>query len=102
MESRKSLLTGASPSFLSQTSPGLTTQYRRSLVIRLSASSISSFGLMASTTCASAVSCGGLISTQLQTPTRGTFNFTGYSTSNFTTNGQPIAGTGIDFADFLL
>jgi trimeric autotransporter adhesin len=33
---------------------------------------------------------------------RGTFNFTGYTTSNFTPSGQPIAGTGIDFADFLL
>ena len=33
---------------------------------------------------------------------RGTFNFTGYSTSNFTPNGQPIPDTGIDFADFLL
>lgn len=32
---------------------------------------------------------------------RGTFSFTGYSTSNFD-NGFPVAGTGYDFADFLL
>ena len=32
---------------------------------------------------------------------RGTFSFTGYSTSNFS-NGYPVAGTGYDFADFLL
>jgi hypothetical protein len=32
---------------------------------------------------------------------RGTFSFTGYSTSNFS-NGFPMAGTGYDFADFLL
>jgi hypothetical protein len=32
---------------------------------------------------------------------RGTFSFTGYSTSNFS-NGFPVAGTGYDFADFLL
>jgi hypothetical protein len=32
---------------------------------------------------------------------RGTFSFTGYSTSNFN-NGFPVAGTGYDFADFLL
>lgn len=32
---------------------------------------------------------------------RGTFSFTGYSTSNFG-NGFPVAGTGYDFADFLL
>ena len=32
---------------------------------------------------------------------RGTFSFTGYSTSNFN-NGYPVAGTGYDFADFLL
>ena len=31
----------------------------------------------------------------------GTFSFTGYSTSNFS-NGYPVAGTGYDFADFLL
>jgi hypothetical protein len=32
---------------------------------------------------------------------RGTFSFTGYGTSNFS-NGYPVAGTGYDFADFLL
>jgi hypothetical protein len=32
---------------------------------------------------------------------RGTFSFTGYNTSNFS-NGYPVAGTGYDFADFLL
>ena len=32
---------------------------------------------------------------------RGTFSFTGYSTSNFS-NGFPVTGTGYDFADFLL
>ncbi len=32
---------------------------------------------------------------------RGTFSFTGYSTSEFS-NGFPVAGTGYDFADFLL
>ncbi len=32
---------------------------------------------------------------------RGTFSFTGYGTSNFS-NGFPVAGTGYDFADFLL
>ncbi len=31
----------------------------------------------------------------------GTFSFTGYGTSNFS-NGYPVAGTGYDFADFLL
>jgi trimeric autotransporter adhesin len=33
---------------------------------------------------------------------RGTFTFTGYNTSDFTAGGQPVAGTGFDFADFLL
>ena len=33
---------------------------------------------------------------------RGTFAFSGLSTSNFDTTGQPIKGTGWDFADFLL
>jgi carboxypeptidase family protein len=33
---------------------------------------------------------------------RGTFNFTGYSTSDFTSAGRPVVGTGLDFADFLL
>ncbi len=32
----------------------------------------------------------------------GSFSFTGYSTSDFTTAGTPVAGTGYDFADFLL
>lgn len=32
----------------------------------------------------------------------GAFSFTGYGTSNFTAQGSPIAGTGYDFADFLL
>lgn len=33
---------------------------------------------------------------------RGTFNFTGQATSELDTRGLPIAGTGFDFADFLL
>jgi hypothetical protein len=33
---------------------------------------------------------------------RGTFTFSGLSTSNFDANGQPIKGTGWDLADFLL
>ena len=33
---------------------------------------------------------------------RGTFNFTGLATSQLNANGQPVAGTGLDFADFLL
>ncbi|HEV2175740.1 MAG TPA: TonB-dependent receptor [Terriglobia bacterium] len=33
---------------------------------------------------------------------RGTFTFSGFTTSNFTAAGQPVAGTGFDFADFLL
>ncbi len=33
---------------------------------------------------------------------RGTFTFTGYTTSDFTATGQPVDGTGFDFADFLL
>jgi trimeric autotransporter adhesin len=32
----------------------------------------------------------------------GTFDFTGYGTSNFTAAGTPVSGTGLDFADFLL
>ncbi|MGH9451828.1 MAG: carboxypeptidase regulatory-like domain-containing protein, partial [Terriglobia bacterium] len=32
----------------------------------------------------------------------GSFSFTGYSTSGFSAQGAPIAGTGYDFADFLL
>jgi len=33
---------------------------------------------------------------------RGTFSFTGLATSGFDASGQPLAGTGYDFADFLL
>src|SRR5581483_2372917 len=33
---------------------------------------------------------------------RGTFTFTGLATSGFDANGQPLPGTGFDFADFLL
>ena len=33
---------------------------------------------------------------------RGTFNFTGQATSAFDARGLPVAGTGFDFADFLL
>lgn len=33
---------------------------------------------------------------------RGTFNFSGFTTSDFTSAGFPVAGTGFDFADFLL
>ena len=33
---------------------------------------------------------------------RGTFTFSGYTTSDYTANGLPVAGTGFDFADFLL
>jgi hypothetical protein len=33
---------------------------------------------------------------------RGTFQFSGYTTSDFTTSGLPVANTGFDFADFLL
>jgi len=33
---------------------------------------------------------------------RGTFNFTGLATSQLNANGQPVPGTGLDFADFLL
>ncbi|MDP9115043.1 MAG: TonB-dependent receptor [Acidobacteriota bacterium] len=33
---------------------------------------------------------------------RGTFNFTGLATSELNANGQPVANTGLDFADFLL
>ena len=49
---------------------------------------------------------GELRRVQLNTTTnpeaRGTFNFTGNTTSNLTPSGAPVAGTGIDFADFLL
>ena len=33
---------------------------------------------------------------------RGGFSFSGIETSAFDANGQPMAGTGFDFADFLL
>ncbi len=33
---------------------------------------------------------------------RGTFAFSGYTTSDFTSNGLPVANTGFDLADFLL
>jgi len=33
---------------------------------------------------------------------RGTFNFTGLATSELNASGQPVANTGLDFADFLL
>jgi hypothetical protein len=33
---------------------------------------------------------------------RGTFTFSGFTTSNFGPSGQPVPGTGFDFADFLL
>ena len=33
---------------------------------------------------------------------RGTFTFSGYTTSDFTSTGLPVANTGFDFADFLL
>ncbi|HEV2496022.1 MAG TPA: TonB-dependent receptor [Terriglobia bacterium] len=42
------------------------------------------------------------INTSTDPDARGTFNFTGYSTSDFTAKGRPVAGTGLDFADFLL
>ena len=41
------------------------------------------------------------VNTETDPNSRGTFSFTGYSTSNFN-NGYPVAGTGYDFADFLL
>ncbi|HEV2495197.1 MAG TPA: hypothetical protein VG204_19215 [Terriglobia bacterium] len=42
------------------------------------------------------------INTSFDPDARGTLDFTGYSTSDFTTEGRPVAGTGLDFADFLL
>ncbi|HUE04402.1 MAG TPA: carboxypeptidase regulatory-like domain-containing protein [Bryobacteraceae bacterium] len=41
-------------------------------------------------------------STSTQQNGRGTFNFTGQATSLIGANGLPVAGTGLDFADFLL
>lgn len=49
---------------------------------------------------------GGFSRNDLSTATdpngRGTFNFTGLATSAFGPDGAPLAGTGFDFADFLL
>ncbi len=42
------------------------------------------------------------ISTLVDPDARGTFTFTGYTTSQFDASGQPVTGTGYDFADFLL
>ena len=42
------------------------------------------------------------LATQTDQNGRGTFTFTGFETSQFNANGQPIAGTGFDFADYLL
>ncbi len=40
---------------------------------------------------------------KLQDPNaRGTFDFTGYTTSDLTSSGLPVPGSGFDFADFLL
>ncbi len=41
------------------------------------------------------------VNTETDPNARGTFSFTGYSTSDFS-NGFPVKGTGYDFADFLL
>jgi hypothetical protein len=40
--------------------------------------------------------------TQSDPNARGTFNFSGFATSAFDKSGHPLAGTGYDFADFLL
>ncbi len=49
---------------------------------------------------------GGITRIQLNSLTNpdaaGSFSFTGYTTSDFTTQGTPVAGSGYDFADFLL
>lgn len=42
------------------------------------------------------------LATQTDQNGRGTLTFTGFETSQFNVNGQPVAGTGFDFADFLL
>lgn len=42
------------------------------------------------------------LNTLVNPDAEGSFSFTGYGTSNFTAQGSPIAGTGYDFADFLL
>ncbi len=53
------------------------------------------------------IAAGGDISwnqrnTQTDPNARGTFDFTGFTTSQFNAEGKPLAGTGYDFADFLL
>ena len=42
------------------------------------------------------------LNTQTDQNGRGTFNFTGLATSSLNSQGLPVAGTGFDFADFLL
>lgn len=42
------------------------------------------------------------VNTLIDPDARGTFNFSGYTTSDFTADGQPVEGTGFDFADYLL
>lgn len=42
------------------------------------------------------------LATQTDQNGRGTFTFTGFETSQFNAAGQPVPGTGFDFADFLL
>jgi carboxypeptidase family protein len=42
------------------------------------------------------------LNTQTDQNGRGTFNFTGLATSSLTSQGLPVAGTGFDFADYLL
>jgi hypothetical protein len=42
------------------------------------------------------------INTLTDPDARGTFTFSGYTTSDFTSTGLPVANTGFDFADFLL
>jgi len=42
------------------------------------------------------------INTRTDQNARGSFTFTGLATSAFNAQGQPVAGTGFDFADFLL
>ncbi|MFB3827909.1 MAG: TonB-dependent receptor [Bryobacteraceae bacterium] len=42
------------------------------------------------------------VNTRTDQNARGTFTFSGLSTSGFNAQGQPLAGTGFDFADFLL
>jgi hypothetical protein len=42
------------------------------------------------------------LATQTDQNGRGTMTFTGFETSQFNASGQPVSGTGFDFADFLL